>query len=500
MAILPQGLLPFQYCEETKSSGLTGLAGLGGYLDLAEAAGMWRSIARHVQVRSGDQGWTDSQVIGSLILLQLAGGESIEDLDRLEADEGFCELWKRVDPATRGKRGRSKSEARFRKGRQRAVPSQSAAFRYLGEFADGQDLPRPEAKAYIPKANEALEGLARVCSDLVAFAQRHRPSSVATLDLDATLIETNKREASWCYQGYRAYQPLQVWWAEQQAMVYTEFRDGNVPAGFENLRVLKEALELLPAGVEQVRLRSDSAAYQHDLLGFCDDGKSAYGRIDFAVSCPISPEFKQAVAQVEESAWQDLDKEHKGQEWAEVCFVPNAIAGSKQGREYRYLAIREPLRQLDLPGVEPSPVDCPTLRAHGVRYKLSALVTNLKDVPGEDVIAWYRERCGKSEEAHSILKEDLAGGRLPSGSFGVNAAWWWITVLALNLHNLMKILVLGEAWIARRLKTLRFRLICLPGRVVQHARQLFVRLSRGHPALQLLIAARQRIQALAAAT
>src|SRR5882724_3579126 len=40
-------------------------------------------------------------------------------------------------------------------------------------------------------------------------------------------------------------------------------------------------------------------------------------------------------------------------------------------------------------------------------------------------IAWQHERCGKSEEAHKVMKEDLAGGQLPSGDFGENAAWWW---------------------------------------------------------------------------
>jgi len=35
-------------------------------------------------------------------------------------------------------------------------------------------------------------------------------------------------------------------------------------------------------------------------------------------------------------------------------------------------------------------------------------------------------RCGKSEEAHATMKADLAGGRLPSGKFGANAAWWAI--------------------------------------------------------------------------
>ena len=34
-----------------------------------------------------------------------------------------------------------------------------------------------------------------------------------------------------------------------------------------------------------------------------------------------------------------------------------------------------------------------------------------------------RERCGRSEHAHAIMKSDLAGGKLPSALFGANAAW-----------------------------------------------------------------------------
>ena len=44
-------------------------------------------------------------------------------------------------------------------------------------------------------------------------------------------------------------------------------------------------------------------------------------------------------------------------------------------------------------------------------------------------IHWLHERCGKSEEAHAVMKDDLAGGKLPSEDFGENAAWWWILVL-----------------------------------------------------------------------
>ena len=85
-------------------------------------------------------------------------------------------------------------------------------------------------------------------------------------------------------------------------MLHSEFRDGNVPAGYEQLRVLKEALALLPQGVESVRLRSDTAGYQHDLLRYCERGENeCFGRIEFAISCDVTEEFKKAVAQVRES-------------------------------------------------------------------------------------------------------------------------------------------------------------------------------------------------------
>ncbi len=113
------------------------------------------------------------------------------------------------------------------------------------------------------------------------------------------------------------------------------------------------------------------------------------------------------------------------------------------------------------------------------------------------MIWWLRERCGKSEEVHSAMKSDLAGGQMPSGLFGANAAWWALTILAFNLNAAMKRLALGESWAAKRMKALRFHLIGLPGRVVAHARKLIIRLGGGAEALAVLINARRTIRALA---
>ena len=297
------------------------------------------------------------------------------------------------------------------------------------------------------------------------------------------------------YKGYRAYQPLTTYWFEQDLVLHSEFRDGNVPAGHEQLRVFKESLAALPEGVEEVFLRSDTAGYQKELLRYCAEAKNErFGAIGFAIGADISPELRKAIEEVEECQWQRLPSSHSGQQWAEVCFVPNWAGHSRRGPSYRYVAVREPLRQPSLPGMEPE-LPFPVAAMQNIRYKVTAVVTN-RDLPAEELITWYRQRCGASEQAHAVLKDDLGGAGLPSASFGENAAWWALTVLAYNLNTLMKRLVLGGQWVNKRLKAIRYHFINVAGRVWEHARTLWIGVSQTHPSNELLHLARQRIALL----
>lgn len=508
-----QGVLPFQYAEEKSGKGLTGLAGLGLYLDLMHAAKLPASMERHVYARKGGQGYADRQVLTALMLLQLAGGDAVDDLRVLEKDEGFCLVLRKVEYWGLLRKARRGLERRWRKERSRTVPSPSAAMRYLAGFHEAsEEEKRQPHTAFIPAPNTALRGLGRVNRDLIAFVQKGDPKKTATLDMDATLVETEKDEALYSYKHYKAYQPLTTYWAEQGVVVHSEFRDGNVPAGYEQCRVLEESTEQLPPGVEVVYHRSDTAGYQQEVLEYCAEGKNKrFGVIGFAIGVDVTPEFRQAVRGVEEKEWHRLERkierEVEGvekqekvptdQEWAEVCFVPQWIGRKKSSADYRYVAVREPVRQPPLEGMEEQ-LPFPTVTWSTQRYKVTGIVTN-RDLPGPELIAWYRERCGKSEEAHKIMKEDLAGGKPPSGEFGKNAAWWGITALAFNLHRAMK-RFLEPAWQDKRLKAERFALISLPGRVVQRGRQFMVRLSQGHPSFPLLVQARKGILAWAAMT
>jgi hypothetical protein len=285
-------------------------------------------------------------------------------------------------------------------------------------------------------------------------------------------------------------------------MLYSEFRDGNVPAGHEQLRVLQTSLTYLPASVTKLSLRSDTAGYQEERLLYCGEGTDPrFGVIDFAIGADVTPAFRAAVLATAETEWKPLVRLYDGksqqtdQEWAEVCYVPNWAGHSRKRADYRFLAIREPLRQPPPGDAADLPFPTQTFAGKGL-HKLFGVVTNLK-APGDQVIWWLRERCGKSEEVHSVMKSDLAGGQLPSGLFGANAAWWALTILAHNLNAAMKQLVLGKGWATKRMKALRFHLIALPARIVSHARQLVIRLGAGAEALEVFITARQTIRALA---
>src|SRR3989338_2940229 len=114
-AIMAQGVLAFKYEEERTERGMTALAGLPAYLELAHVMGLSKSIGKRLHVRGGGQGWSDEAEVLSLILLNLAGGDCVEDLRILEKDEGFCRVLRRVRFQGLSRKERREMERRWRK-------------------------------------------------------------------------------------------------------------------------------------------------------------------------------------------------------------------------------------------------------------------------------------------------------------------------------------------------------------------------------------------------
>lgn len=321
--------------------------------------------------------------------------------------------------------------------------------------------------------------------------------------MDATLVQTYKRTALYCYKKFKAYQPVNVYWDEQRMLLHSEFRDGNVPAKFELLRILKTSLDKLPAGVNTIYLRSDSASYQEALLQYCAEGQhERFKKIEFAISANVTQGFKKEALALPEHAWSTVEKvDEQGQvckteqQFAEVCFVPDWAVKNKLSCYYRYIAIREKMAPLK-ESQSADDLSFQTVLIEADRYKLFAIVTN-RSLPGNELIQWHRGRCGDSEKVHSIEKNELAGGQFPSNLFGANAAWWQIMVLTFNLNQLMKQLALPDEFKPKGLKALRFHMIGVAGRLIKHARQWIIRLSGGCKTLSLFLQIRVKISCLA---
>ena len=130
----------------------------------------------------------------------------------------------------------------------------------------------------------------------------------------------------------------------------------------------------------------------------------------------------------------------------------------------RYVAIRIRPRQEEL-------------FADGSREKHFAVVSNLREWNAERLVQWHREKAGTIEAVHDVVKNELAGGVMPSKYFGANAAWLRLAAIAHNVHPALKRIALPAELLRARPKRLHFLIINTAGRLVQHARKMRLRLA-----------------------
>ena len=98
------------------------------------------------------------------------------------------------------------------------------------------------------------------------------------------------------------------------------------------------------------------------------------------------------------------------------------------------------------------------------------------------------------------FKDELGAGILPSQRFGANAAWFRVSALTYNLLTLLRKHALPERFRRARPKRMRFELFTLPARLVQHQRQIVVRVCASPERTDEIIAARRWLLARHEAT
>jgi hypothetical protein len=409
-------------------------------------------VRQHVRIKQRERGYDEATMVESFVVLNAVGGECLEDFQHLRDDAGLEEMLGHK------------------------VPSPESARQFLNRFHSEEKLEqardgrKPEQIAFIPEEADALSGLGEVNRELVRELGRRCPDQrIATVDQDATIIESHKQQALRTYEGERGYQPMLAMWAEMDAILADEFRDGNVPAMMSPLTVAKRAFAALPETVDTFYYRGDSASHERELIQWLRDEKRAdgpQGKIGFAISARMSEALHRAILQIPETGWSLYGKAdgREIRECAEVDFVPGEKGEQKDTQPLRYVAIRIRPRQEEL-------------FADGSREKHFAVVSNIWEWTPERLIQWHREKAGTIEAVHDVLKNELAGGVMPSKYFGANAAWLRLAVIAHNVLTALKRIALPAELLRARPKRLRFLVINTAGRIVQHAHKTLLRLA-----------------------
>jgi hypothetical protein len=449
---MTQTRLPFELDQRAETATLTAHGGVPLLIEAFRTSGAAVVLDASVVIKRRQRGLTPSQLVEGLFSLWAAGGERCEDLGPLREDTALALLLGH------------------------GLPAPQTARDFLDAFDQGVPPLWQGERCRVHGEGERLQGLAKANRRLIAFLQERRPEAVATIDVDATILESQKRSAFSTYDGRTGYQPVVALWAEQDVILADEFRDGNVPAGSGNRRVVEQALAALPAGVAEIRLRGDSALYEQALLRWLE----ARG-IGYAISADMSRELAAAIGALPESAWQPEREDGDAiRQWADVPYVPSdGVAAKDRPEPPRYLAVRITKKQ-------------GRLFADGGEVKHFAIVTNRPDPEGGsglDLICWQRGKAGTIEHSHHVLTNELAAEALPSQRFGANAAWFRLNVLLYNLLSAFKRVALPEELHDARPKRLRFVLLNGVGKVVRHARELVLRLV-GEARRQLADAAR----------
>jgi hypothetical protein len=296
-----------------------------------------------------------------------------------------------------------------------------------------------------------LSGLKKVHQKLLKRGMKYDGIKGYTLDIDATGIEADKQTAKMTYKGFKGYMPMVGHLAENGLIVGDEFREGNESPSARNLSFIKHCARQMPKGKTITALRSDSAAYQAEIINYCEQEG-----IHFAIGADLDEAVVGAIEAIPKGNW----KPYKNGSIAET------IHSMEKTREaFRLIVIRRPYQG--------------TLFAkENESVKYTVIATNRIE-SAEGVVQWYNQRGECSKNRIKELKIGFGMERMPCGQLKANAMFFRIGTLAYNLFRLFTLKTLSPSWHRHQVQTVRWRLYQIAGKIVFHGGRVFLKVRRG---------------------
>jgi hypothetical protein len=286
------------------------------------------------------------------------------------------------------------------------------------------------------------------------------------IDIDSTICEVagnTKQGAGFGYTHVLGYHPILATNAATGEVLHARMRKGSANTQRGTVRFLDELIaRVRRAGATgPLTVRVDSGFWSNNTIG-------ALARLNvrytMAVRCGTKG-IADAISAIDESAWTEIDYTADGQ--AQVADCAYTTGTGKHAVTRRLVVRRTRLTDRAQQRLWPD-------------WRHHAFLTDL-DGTAVDVDKFHRHHA-VVELAIRDLKEGSGLEHVPSGNFHANSVWLQCTVLA---HNLIRwTAALGKVRVDNQLivaRTIRTRLLTIPGQLVNHAGRPTLRLPTSWP-------------------
>jgi len=395
----------------------TGVAILGEYL---KGMNLEKLCNANLPKAKRNNGYSAFEFIFPLILMLHSGGRFLDDIREIKVDEALTTLLKIKN-----------------------IPTANAFSKYLRKHGiKGEDGMRKINKKFLKRFLKSIE------------------NEKLILDIDATFIEAHKNTAKWSYKDAPGYMPM-VGHINGGYVIDVDFREGNEAPASKNLEFIKQCTLQLPAGKKFDRFRADSASYQASIFNYCDKEN-----ILFTVTAKKNTNVFNSIKDIRDEEWQQYSKREQIAEFTHTM--------QDTDNAFRMIVIKKDITPT-LPTMEEYISDEVMMQHQDEIYY--CLATNDNDLTPQEIIKLHRQRGETSENKIKELKNGFNMSYLPSSNMQANAFYFQIGTLAYNLFLLFK-QILDKNLQKHTVKTIRYKLYNIAGKVISHARSTILKVNK----------------------
>lgn len=427
--MIRQTVLPFKL-EKTKEE-ITPRSGLVLYGEFMKGIGLKELVDRSMPRPGSGRGFEAISYIEPLSMMLYGGGEAIEEVREIREDHPLREAIQ-----------------------MERIPSCSAIGDWLKRMGE----------------RGGIEGMEGVNDGVVRKVVRREDRKGYTLMADPTVIEADKREARMSYLGVKGYRPVVATLKENGLVLAYEFREGNKNG--DGVKILKKAFQKMRRmgkgkKIEEVLL--DAEYYSHDVMDYLDEEK-----VRWAIVVDEDEAVKKLIKGIPEEEWTPYHTQDEITTDREIAETIHAMNRGKSA--FRVIALRWRERQGDL---------------FKNTYRYHCIATSMIEESPEEVVWKYNGR-GQVENHIKEIKSGFGMEWMPSGDFGANAVYFGIGILTYNLFVAQKLLTMPDAYKTKTIKSIRWLLVEVGGKLVSRSRRMILRVSTSLEKVRMYLEMRQR--------